>query len=87
MKNFKIDDVMEPLPTGDRTFVVNYDPLSVRLNVERLTQLLRDAKGAHSNYEVMHPDEDHSDWPAWYARYIVDRAIFAAQPAGARCRQ
>ena len=40
--------------------------------VERLADMLREAERAHAVYEhrVGHPD---ADWPAWYARHIIDR--------------
>jgi len=40
--------------------------------VERLADMLREAERAHGVYEqrVGHRDED---WPAWYARHIIDR--------------
>jgi hypothetical protein len=39
---------------------------------EKLEQLLREAEQAHGAYEATlgHPDEN---WPAWYARYIIER--------------
>ena len=39
---------------------------------EKLEQLLREAEQAHGAYEATlgHPDEN---WPAWYARYIMER--------------
>jgi hypothetical protein len=39
---------------------------------ETLEQLLRDAEQAHGVYEATlgHPDDN---WPAWYARYIMER--------------
>ncbi len=42
------------------------------LSVERLAELLREAEAAHADYEgaLGHAD---ADWPAWYARYIVDK--------------
>ena len=42
------------------------------VSVDRLAELLRDAKAAHGEYEreLGHRDED---WPTWYARYIVDK--------------
>ena len=42
------------------------------VGAERLTELLRDAERAHGAFEkeLGHRDED---WPAWYARYILDR--------------
>lgn len=42
------------------------------LTAEELAQLLREAKAAHAEYEreTGEPDED---WPAWYARYLLDR--------------
>lgn len=40
--------------------------------VERLAEILREAERAHAVYEqrLGHRDEN---WPAWYARHIVDR--------------
>lgn len=37
-----------------------------------LEELLREAEHAHADYErgLGHGD---ADWPAWYARYIVER--------------
>lgn len=42
------------------------------LSVERLAELLREAEAAHAEYEqgLGRPD---ADWPAWYARYVVDK--------------
>lgn len=42
------------------------------LTAEDLAQLLRDAEQAHGAYEkeLGHAD---ADWPAWYARFILDR--------------
>jgi hypothetical protein len=39
---------------------------------ETLEQLLRDAEHAHGAYEATlgHADDN---WPAWYARYIIER--------------
>jgi hypothetical protein len=39
---------------------------------EKLEQLLREAEQAHGAYEATlgHPDDN---WPAWYARYIMER--------------
>ena len=39
---------------------------------ETLEQLLRDAEQAHGAYEATLglPDDN---WPAWYARYIMER--------------
>jgi hypothetical protein len=47
-------------------------PLAEQLTAERLTRLLRDAERAHGAYEkeLGRPDED---WPAWYARHILDQ--------------
>jgi hypothetical protein len=43
-----------------------------RVTREKLEQLLREAEQAHGAYEATlgHPDEN---WPAWYARYIMER--------------
>lgn len=40
--------------------------------VERLADMLREAEQAHAVYEhrIGHPA---ADWPAWYARHIIDR--------------
>ena len=40
--------------------------------IERLADILREAEHAHSVYEqrLGRPD---SNWPAWYARHIIDR--------------
>ena len=40
--------------------------------VQNLADILREAKRAHDVYEqrLGHPDPD---WPAWYARHIIDR--------------
>ena len=42
------------------------------LTPERLAELLREAEQAHAEYErsLGHADDD---WPAWYARYIIDK--------------
>jgi hypothetical protein len=48
--------------------------LTVELNAERLTALLKEAKDAHSRYEAANPDGLHTDWPEWYAAYMLDRA-------------
>ncbi len=39
---------------------------------ERLEQLLREAEAAHGEYEQSLGQRDE-DWPAWYARYIVEQ--------------
>lgn len=43
-----------------------------RLSKERLEELLREAKEAHSEFEqeLGHEDED---WATWYAEYMIDR--------------
>jgi hypothetical protein len=43
-----------------------------RITVERLAALLREAEAAHAQYETELGHRD-DDWPAWYARYILDR--------------
>lgn len=46
--------------------------MQVDLTREELARLLREAEGAHGEYEreVGRRDED---WPAWYADYILRR--------------
>jgi hypothetical protein len=39
---------------------------------ERLAELLRQAEGAHAEYERELGQRDE-DWPAWYARFILER--------------
>jgi hypothetical protein len=38
---------------------------------ETLEQLLREAEQAHGAYEATGHRDDN--WPAWYARYIMER--------------
>ena len=40
--------------------------------VERLADMLREAERAHAVYESRVGRAD-ADWPAWYARHIIDR--------------
>ncbi len=42
------------------------------VTAEQLATLLREAEAAHAEYErqLGHPD---SDWPTWYARFILSR--------------
>jgi len=42
------------------------------LTAERLADLLREAEQAHAAYEKELGRRD-DDWPAWYARYIVEQ--------------
>jgi hypothetical protein len=44
----------------------------VRVDEATLAQLLRDAEAAHATYEQQTGTRDEN-WPAWYARYIVER--------------
>ena len=39
---------------------------------EKLEQLLREAEQAHGAYEATLGHRD-DNWPAWYARYIMER--------------
>ena len=39
---------------------------------EKLEQLLREAEQAHGAYEATLGHRD-GNWPAWYARYIMER--------------
>ena len=48
------------------------------LTAERLEQLLRGAEEAHGAYERELGRRD-DDWPAWYARWIVERLREEAQ--------
>ena len=50
----------------------------MEVSVERLAELLREAKNAHGEYEreLGRPDED---WPSWYARYIVDKLALESE--------
>jgi hypothetical protein len=40
--------------------------------VERLADILREARDAHHVYE-RHLAHKDPNWPAWYARHIIDR--------------
>jgi hypothetical protein len=40
--------------------------------VERLADMLREAEAAHRGYERTLGRADEN-WPAWYARHIIDR--------------
>jgi hypothetical protein len=40
--------------------------------VERLADILREARDAHHVYESRLARKD-ANWPAWYARHIIDR--------------
>jgi len=42
----------------------------------RLTALLREAEAAHAKYEAQTGERD-DDWPAWYAKYILEQAAAA----------
>jgi len=42
------------------------------VTAERLAELLREAERAHAAYEREFGRRD-DDWPAWYARYIVEK--------------
>jgi hypothetical protein len=42
------------------------------LTEQRLADLLREAERAHGEYE-RELGGRHEDWPAWYARYILER--------------
>ncbi len=44
----------------------------MNLTAEDLALLLREAEGAHGEYERELGSRDE-DWPAWYAAYILDR--------------
>lgn len=44
----------------------------VRVDESILERLLREAEAAHAAYEQETGTRD-DNWPAWYARYIVDR--------------
>lgn len=46
------------------------------VTVDELAMLLRQAEAAHADYEKSLGRRDE-DWPAWYAKYILD----ALQPA------
>jgi hypothetical protein len=39
---------------------------------EELASLLKEAEGAHADYERELGSRDE-DWPTWYAGYILDR--------------
>lgn len=41
------------------------------VTVDELAELLRNAEKAHAEYEtsIGHRDDD---WPAWYAKYVLD---------------
>jgi hypothetical protein len=43
---------------------------------EKLEQLLREAEQAHGAYEATLGHRD-DNWPAWYARYIMERLVGA----------
>ena len=45
---------------------------AVRVDEATLARLLREAEEAHAVYEQQSGTRDEN-WPAWYARYIVDR--------------
>jgi hypothetical protein len=40
--------------------------------VDRLADLLREAEEAHHGHE-RHLGKADANWPAWYARHIIDR--------------
>ena len=46
--------------------------MQVELTEEQLAGLLREAERAHGEYERELGRRDE-DWPAWYARYILER--------------
>lgn len=41
------------------------------VTVEELADLLRQAEAAHAKYEQTLGKHD-DDWPAWYAKYVLD---------------
>ena len=46
---------------------------------EKLEQLLREAEQAHGAYEATLGHRD-DNWPAWYARYIMERLAETQSP-------
>lgn len=45
----------------------------MKITLEQFTAYVSDAKEAHTHYEQAYPDRDHSDWPKFYAAYIMSR--------------
>jgi hypothetical protein len=43
-----------------------------RVTREKLERVLREAEQAHGAYEATLGHDD-DNWPAWYARYIMER--------------
>ncbi len=46
--------------------------LMYEVTVDELAGLLREAESAHAEYEKQLGHAD-ADWPAWYARFILDK--------------
>lgn len=46
--------------------------IKVELNVNKLEQLLKEAKQAHAEYEKKTGKKDEN-WPRWYAQHIIKR--------------
>lgn len=44
----------------------------MQITVEKLEQLLREAEKSHAEYEKGLGRRDE-DWPAWYAKFIVEK--------------
>jgi hypothetical protein len=44
------------------------------LSIEQLAKLLREAEAAHAEFETQLGHRD-DDWPTWYARYVLERAV------------
>ncbi len=43
------------------------------LTVEKLAKVLRDAEIAHEEHRRRSGEREDSDWPHWYAEYVVDQ--------------
>jgi hypothetical protein len=46
--------------------------VKIEVGADQLAELLREAERAHGDYERELGRRDE-DWPAWYARYILER--------------
>ena len=47
--------------------------MEVDLTQEELAGLLKEAEGAHAEYERDELGQRDEDWPLWYAGYILER--------------
>jgi hypothetical protein len=46
--------------------------IAKRVSVANIELALTEAKGAHHEYELTHPNKEH-DWPAFYTAYLLGK--------------